>query len=102
MRICGFFRFQLYVRILVPAAPGIPAWDSISTAIDRRVPTLGDVCLPPGVLIRRCRMVHHMRGTAAYLLRVVIPNIARYDSVYKRLVSLADLCNVSSALSITC
>lgn len=46
-------------------------------------------------------MVHHMRGTAAYLLRVVIPNIARYDSVYKRLVSSADLCNVSSALSIT-
>ena len=39
---------------------------------------------------------HRMSGDVDYLLRVVVPDIAGYDAVYKRLISAADLSDVSS------
>ncbi|MCK8786985.1 Lrp/AsnC family transcriptional regulator [Roseomonas sp. NAR14] len=42
---------------------------------------------------------HRMSGTMDYLLRVVVPDIAAYDGVYKQLIRIADLQDVSSSFS---
>lgn len=39
---------------------------------------------------------YRMSGETDYLLRVVVPDIAAYDAVYKRLIKVADLYDVSS------
>jgi Lrp/AsnC family transcriptional regulator len=52
------------------------------------------VCLIPEVV-----ELHRMSGSVDYLLRVVVPDIAAYDGVYKRLIKVADLFNVSSSFS---
>ena len=45
---------------------------------------------------------YRMSGTTDYLLRVVVPDIAAYDRVYKRLISVADLFDVSSNFAMEC
>lgn len=42
---------------------------------------------------------YRMSGQIDYLLRVVVPDIAAYDDVYKRLISVADLQDVSSSFA---
>ena len=42
---------------------------------------------------------YRMSGEVDYLLRVVVPDIAGYDAVYKRLIKVADLLDVSSAFA---
>jgi len=42
---------------------------------------------------------YRMSGDIDYLLRVVVPDIAAYDAVYKRLISLADFADVSSSFA---
>ena len=42
---------------------------------------------------------YRMSGAVDYLLRVVVPDIAAYDAVYKRLIGVADLYDVSSAFA---
>ena len=42
---------------------------------------------------------YRMSGRVDYLLRVVVPDIAAYDAVYKRLIRVADLYDVSSAFA---
>jgi Lrp/AsnC family transcriptional regulator len=42
---------------------------------------------------------YRMSGTVDYLLRVVVPDIAAYDGVYKRLIRVAELYDVSSAFA---
>lgn len=42
---------------------------------------------------------YRMSGDVDYLLRVVVPNIAAYDSVYKRLTRGTDLADVSSSFA---
>lgn len=42
---------------------------------------------------------YRMSGRVDYLLRVVVPNIAAYDEVYKRLIKAADLYDVTSAFA---
>ncbi len=39
---------------------------------------------------------YRMSGDIDYLLRVVVPDIAAYDDVYKRLIAVAELADVSS------
>lgn len=39
---------------------------------------------------------YRMSGETDYLLRVVVPDIAAYDQVYKRLIQVADLFDVTS------
>lgn len=45
---------------------------------------------------------YRMSGTTDYLLRVVVPDVAAYDRVYKRLISIADLSDVSSNFAMEC
>ncbi len=42
---------------------------------------------------------YRMSGDTDYLLRVVVPDIAGYDAVYKRLIKVADLSDVSSSFA---
>ncbi len=42
---------------------------------------------------------YRMSGETDYLLRIVAPDIAGYDAVYKRLIQKADLSNVSSSFA---
>jgi Lrp/AsnC family transcriptional regulator len=43
--------------------------------------------------------VYRMSGQVDYLLKIVVPDIAAYDAVYKRLISRIDLYDVSSAFA---
>ena len=42
---------------------------------------------------------YRMSGDIDYMLRVVVPDIAGYDAVYKRLIQTADLSDVSSSFA---
>jgi len=42
---------------------------------------------------------YRMSGDVDYMLRVVVPDIAAYDAVYKRLIKAADLSDVSSSFA---
>ncbi|MEG6510036.1 Lrp/AsnC family transcriptional regulator [Methyloligella sp. 2.7D] len=42
---------------------------------------------------------YRMSGEVDYLLRVVVPDIERYDTFYKKLISRIDLTDVSSAFA---
>jgi Lrp/AsnC family transcriptional regulator len=42
---------------------------------------------------------YRMSGDIDYLLRIVVPDIASYDAVYKRLIKAADLTDVSSSFA---
>ncbi len=43
---------------------------------------------------------YRMSGDIDYLLRVVVPDIASYDAVYKRLIKAADFSEVSSSFAL--
>lgn len=43
--------------------------------------------------------VHRMSGDVDYLLRVVVPDIAGYDKVYKKLIKSVELTDVSSSFA---
>ena len=43
--------------------------------------------------------LYRMSGDVDYLLRVVVPDIAGYDAVYKKLIKAADLFDVSSSFA---
>jgi len=42
---------------------------------------------------------YRMSGDVDYLIRVVVPDIATYDTVYKKLIKIADLHDVSSSFA---
>ncbi len=42
---------------------------------------------------------YRMSGDVDYLIRAVVPDIAAYDQVYKRLIQIADLHDVSSSFA---
>ena len=42
---------------------------------------------------------YRMSGETDYLLRVVVPDIAGYDAIYKKLIAAADLSDVSSSFA---
>lgn len=43
--------------------------------------------------------LYRMSGDVDYLLRVVVPDIAAYDAVYKKLIRISDLYDVSSSFA---
>jgi Lrp/AsnC family transcriptional regulator len=46
--------------------------------------------------------LYRMSGDVDYLLRVVVPDIAGYDAVYKKLIKAANLHDVSSSFAMEC
>jgi Lrp/AsnC family transcriptional regulator len=59
--------------------------------LDRFAAAVGDI---PEVL-----EVYRMSGDLDYLLRVVVPDIAGYDAVYRRLIKSVELFDVSSSFA---
>lgn len=45
---------------------------------------------------------YRMSGDVDYLLRIVIPDIAAYDAVYKRVISTIELNDVTSSFAMEC
>ncbi|SRR5690606_19376743 len=43
--------------------------------------------------------LYRMAGETDYLMRVVVPDVAAYDRVYKRLIRMAELADVSSSFA---
>ena len=43
---------------------------------------------------------YRMSGETDYLLRIVVPDLAAYDAVYKRLIEAAELSDVSSSFAL--
>ena len=43
--------------------------------------------------------LYRMAGDTDYLMRVVVPDVAAYDQVYKRLIRMAELADVSSSFA---
>ena len=46
--------------------------------------------------------IHRMAGDIDYLLKVVASDIAEYDAIYKRLITVAELADVSASFSMEC
>jgi Lrp/AsnC family transcriptional regulator len=46
--------------------------------------------------------IHRMAGDIDYLLKVVASDIAEYDATYKRLITVAELSDVSASFSMEC
>ena len=46
--------------------------------------------------------IHRMAGDIDYLLKVVAGDIAEYDAIYKRLIKVAELSDVSASFSMEC
>ena len=46
----------------------------------------------PWDMSRRTGKVYRMSGDIDYMLRIVVPDIARYDALYKRLIATVSLC----------
>jgi Lrp/AsnC family transcriptional regulator len=46
--------------------------------------------------------VYRMSGEIDYLMRVVVPDVATYDRVYKKLIQVGGLTNVSSSFAMEC
>ena len=46
--------------------------------------------------------IHRMAGEVDYLLKIVARDIAEYDVIYKRLIQVADLADVSASFSMEC
>jgi Lrp/AsnC family transcriptional regulator len=45
---------------------------------------------------------YRMSGDVDYLLRIVVPDIAAYDAVYKRLINKIEISDVSSSFAMEC
>jgi len=45
---------------------------------------------------------YRMSGDVDYLLRIVVPDIAAYDAVYKRLIGKIEISDVSSSFAMEC
>jgi len=46
--------------------------------------------------------IHRMAGEVDYLLKIVAADVADYDRIYKSLIKVADLSDVSASFSIEC
>ena len=46
--------------------------------------------------------IHRMAGDIDYLLKVVAGNMPEYDAIYKRLIQVAELSDVSASFSMEC
>ena len=45
---------------------------------------------------------HRMTGNIDYLLKIVAPDMAGYDKIYKRIIRIADITDMSASFSMEC
>lgn len=76
---------SLTAFISVKTAHHNEAWLEKFAAVIRRIPEIVEV--------------HRMSGEIDYLLKVVVPDMAHYDRVYKKLITAAEFSDVTSTFS---
>jgi len=76
---------SLTAFISVKTAHHTEAWLKKFAEVIRRIPEVVEV--------------HRMSGEIDYLLKVVVPDMAHYDRVYKRLISASEFSDVTSTFS---
>ena len=76
---------SLTAFISVKTAHHNEAWLEKFAGVIRRIPEIVEV--------------HRMSGEIDYLLKVVVPDMAHYDRVYKKLISAAEFSDVTSTFS---
>lgn len=81
----GALNLALTAFIAVRTAHHTEAWLRKFADITRRIPEIVEV--------------HRMSGEIDYLMKVVAPDMASFDRVYKRLISAAEFSNVTSTFS---
>lgn len=88
-----------YVTLLDPKKLGLTVSVLVQVTLERQVEKALDVF--EGAVLERPEVMecYLMTGDADYLLRVVVPDIRAYDSVYKRLTQAVALSDVSSSFA---
>lgn len=81
----GRLNLSLTAFISVKTARHTDAWLKNFADVIRRIPEIVEV--------------HRMSGDVDYLMKVVAPDMAEFDRVYKRLISAAEFSDVTSTFS---
>ncbi len=81
----GALNLAMTAFISVKTAHHTEAWLKKFAEIIRRIPEIIEV--------------HRMSGDIDYLMKVVVPDMAQYDRVYKRLIASAEFSDVTSTFS---
>lgn len=87
------------VALLDPHKLGVGVTVFVSIRINRHSLTWSEDFCRTVASIPEVVEFYRMSGSVDYLLRVVVPDIAAYDVVYKKIIGLAELHDVSSSFS---
>jgi Lrp/AsnC family transcriptional regulator len=87
------------VALLDPDRMNVGVTVFVSVRTNQHSPAWAERFCKAVALIPEVVEFYRMSGETDYLLRIVVPDIAAYDGVYKRLIASADLYDVSSAFA---
>jgi Lrp/AsnC family transcriptional regulator len=87
------------VALLDAAALGVPVTVFVSVRTNRHEPDWLERFADGVTSLPEVVEVYRMSGAVDYLLKIVCPDIAGYDRVYKRLIAIVDIQDVSSAFA---
>ena len=87
------------VALLDPTALGVPVTVFVSVRTNQHEPAWLTRFADAVARLPEVVEVYRMSGEVDYLLKIVCPDIAGYDRVYKRLIDMVDIHDVSSAFA---
>lgn len=87
------------VALLDPQKVGVPVTVFASIRTNRHDPTWLAAFADGVARLPEVVEVYRMSGQIDYLLKIVCPDIAGYDAVYKQLIEIVDIHDVSSAFA---
>ena len=90
---------QNRVALLDADALGLPVTVFVSVRTNRHEPEWLEKFAEGVSRIPEIVEVYRMSGDIDYLLKIVAPDIAGYDRIYKRLISIVEIYDVSSAFA---
>lgn len=87
------------VALLDADALGVPVTVFVSVRTNQHAPEWLEKFAREVTRLPEVTEVYRMSGDIDYLLKIVCPDIAGYDRVYKKLIGIVDLHDVSSAFA---
>jgi Lrp/AsnC family transcriptional regulator len=90
---------QNRVALLDADALGLPVTVFVSVRTNRHEPEWLETFAEGVRRLPEIVEVYRMSGDIDYLLKIVAPDIAGYDRIYKRLISIVEIYDVSSAFA---
>lgn len=87
------------VALLNPRKVGVPVTVFASIRTNRHDPTWLAAFADAVTQLPEVVEVYRMSGQVDYLLKIVCPDIAGYDAVYRQLIEIVDIHDVSSAFA---